>query len=55
MLDKSEKARQLVATLMAALPSEVELTRNALVQIRSQRIDRPVEPRQIVSEVSLCG
>jgi hypothetical protein len=55
MLDKPEKTRQLVATLKAALPFEVELTPYALAQIRSQGIDRAVEPRQIVSEVSYAG
>jgi len=55
MLDKPEETRQLVATLKAALPFEVELAPYALAQIRSQRIDRAVEPRQIVSEVSYAG
>ena len=55
MLDKPEKTRQLMATLKAALPFEVELTPYALAQIRSQGIDRAVEPRQIVSEVSYAG
>ena len=55
MLDKPEKTRQLMATLKAALPFEVELTPYALAQIRSQGIDRAVEPRQIVSEVSFAG
>ncbi len=39
MLDKPEKTRQLMATLKAALPFEVELTPYALAQIRSQGID----------------
>jgi hypothetical protein len=55
MLDKPEKTRQLVATLKAALPFAVELTPYALAQIRSQRIDMAIEPRQIVSEVSYVG
>ena len=55
MLDRPEKTRQLVAKLKGALPFEVELTPYALAQIRSQRIDRAVEPRQIVSEVSCAG
>lgn len=55
MLDKPERTRQLVATLKAALPFKVELTPYALAQIRSQGIDRAVEPRQIVSEVSYAG
>ena len=54
MLDKPEKTRQL-RRLKAALPFEVELTPYALAQIRSQGIDRAVEPRQIVSEVSYAG
>jgi hypothetical protein len=37
MLDNAEKTRQ----LMAALPFEVELTPNALVQILPQRIETP--------------
>jgi len=55
VLDKPEKTRQLVAALKAGLPFEVELSPYAPAQIRSQGIDRAVEPRQIVSEVSYAG
>jgi hypothetical protein len=55
MLDKPENTRQLVAALKAALPFEVELTPYVLAQIQSQALDRVVEPRQIVSEVSYTG
>jgi hypothetical protein len=55
MLDKPEKTLQLIATLKAALPFEVELTPEAVALLRSERVANAVEPRQIVSEVYYAG
>ena len=55
MLDKPEKTRQLMATLKAALPFEVELTPHVLAHLRSQGVERAVETRQTVSQVDYAG
>jgi hypothetical protein len=55
MLDKPEQTLQLIATLKAALPFEVELTPEAVALLRSQRVANAVDSRQIVSEVYYAG
>jgi hypothetical protein len=53
MLDKPEKTRQLVTTLKAAAPFEVQLPPDVVAHLRSKEI--AVEPRQTVSGVSYAG
>jgi hypothetical protein len=57
MLDKPEKTRQLMATLKAALPFEVELTPEVLaqLQLRSRQVAGGILPRQIVSKIYYAG
>jgi hypothetical protein len=53
MLDKAEKTYQLLATLKAAAPFEVELTPSVIAHLRTQQI--AVKPQQIVTEISYAG
>jgi hypothetical protein len=55
MLDKPEKTRELIATLKAALPFEVVLTRDLLVQLARQQRPNVVEPTETVSDISYAG
>jgi hypothetical protein len=55
MLDKPEKTSQLVATLKAAAPFEVQLTPEVIAHLRSKEIAHSIEPRQTVSDVSYAG
>jgi hypothetical protein len=55
MLDKWEKTQELIATLKASAPFEVELTPPLIAQLRASTPPFDVEPRQIVTGVSYCG
>jgi cytochrome oxidase assembly protein ShyY1 len=55
MLDKPEKTRQLLTTLGAALPFEVELTPSLIAHLQAQRVAANVKQRQIVSKISYLG
>ncbi|HME85508.1 MAG TPA: hypothetical protein VKG91_13400 [Roseiarcus sp.] len=55
MLDRPEKTLELLATLEAAAPFEVELTSDALALLRSQENVGLIEPRQVVSKVYYAG
>ena len=55
MLDNPEKTRELVTTLKAALPFEVELTSEVIESLRTGEPTTVVKPKQLVSEVSYAG
>jgi hypothetical protein len=55
MLDKPEKAYQLLATLNAAAPFEVELPPSLITHLQAQQAAIAVKPRQSVSKVSYLG
>lgn len=53
MLDKPEKTRNLLTTLKAAVPFEVDLTPEAVTALTEQQ--GAVKTRQVVSDVSYAG
>ncbi|HZZ59583.1 MAG TPA: hypothetical protein VFE63_00205 [Roseiarcus sp.] len=55
MLDKWEKTQDLIASLKAAAPFEVELTPPLIAQLRAATPPFDLEPRQIVRDVSYGG
>ncbi|MGH6709410.1 MAG: hypothetical protein ACREEK_10615 [Bradyrhizobium sp.] len=55
MLDKPEKARELVAVLKAALPFEIELTPELITQLARQQKPVAVKTTETVSAVSHAG
>lgn len=55
MLDKSEKTRELIDILDAAVPFEVELMPSAIALLRAQHIADNVKPTQTVLKVSYAG
>ena len=55
MLDKLEKTYQLLATLNAAVPFEVELPPSLIAHLLAQQTAVPVNPRHSVSKVSYLG
>lgn len=55
MLDKWEKTQDLIATLKASAPFEVELTPPLIAQLRASTPPFDLEPRQIVTGVSYFG
>ncbi len=55
MLDKPEKTQRLITALKAALPFDVDLTRESADAVTAQRGGVPVAPRQTVSDVSYAG
>ena len=55
MLDKLEKARELVATLKAALPFEIALTPELIDHLARQQRPVSVKPTETVSDISYAG
>ncbi len=55
MLDKWEETRDLIASLKAAAPFEVELTPPIVAQLRIGTPPFDLEPRQTVRDVSYAG
>jgi hypothetical protein len=55
MLDDPERTQQLLTTLKASLPFEVDLTPSLAQHLRAQHVALDVRNRQVVSEVSYAG
>ena len=55
MLDKPEETYQLLATLNAAVPFDVELPPSLIAHLLAQQAAIAVKPRQSVSKVSYLG
>ncbi len=55
MLDKWEKTRDLIASLKAAAPFEVELTPPLIAKLRAEAPTPDLQPRQLVRDVSYAG
>ena len=55
MLDKPEKTDELVAKLKAALPFEIGLTPELIVQLARQQKPVAVKPTETVTDVSYAG
>jgi hypothetical protein len=55
MLDKPDKALNLVAALQAAAPFEVEFSPSLIAHLRAERVDCNTKSRQSVSRVSYAG
>ena len=55
MLDDPEKTQQLLTTLKASLPFEVDLTPSFAQHLRAQHVALGARNRQMVSEVSYAG
>ncbi len=55
MLDKPEKTYQLIATLNAAVPFDVELPPPLIKHLLAQQTAVPVKPQHTVSKVSYLG
>ena len=55
MLDKPEKTQRLLASLRAALPFEVNLTRPAIALLAEQQVPVIVKPQQIVTDILYTG
>ena len=55
MLDKWEKTRDLIASLKAAAPFEVELTPPLIAKLRAEAPIKDLQPRQLVRDVSYAG
>jgi hypothetical protein len=55
VLDKPEKTQALLATLQAAVPFEIRLTPELIVELARQQTPIIVEPTETVSDVSYAG
>jgi len=55
LLDKPEKTQQLIASLKAALPFEVDLTLQVVALLAGQQVPIIVKPRQNVSDIIYTG
>jgi hypothetical protein len=55
MLDKPEKTRELIATLEAALPFDVAMTPELMVDLARQQRPVVVKPVETVSDISYLG
>ncbi len=55
MLDKPAKTYELLATLKAAAPFDVELTPSVITYLRAQQVPVSLQSQQTVTEISYAG